>query len=156
MSEERYGKAFGMQEATLAGGEAMKLAGAQRDQDEQDDGIRLEGQGNLLWSYQNEDRLYGIPVEEQFRKLKIDRDETLVNAFELVRRPRLLLVLMNETSEEATRKYNDLLDAVYDGRAEIVDETRQFDPAKSAFLVWVRYNELSFRLHPRYNYLLEE
>lgn len=150
-----HGQLDGMDDTSLAGGAAMKLAGLARPEKE-DAGITLENQGNVLWSYQNEGRIYGIPVDTEHRGLKIDTDDAVLTYFELVRRPRVMLLLMNTETEEALGKYNKLLDAVADGRAEIVEESRQFDPAKSAFLVWIRYNELSFRLNPRFNYLLEE
>lgn len=149
-----YGQLDGMDDTKLAGMDAMRLADAAEG--EQQDAIRLSDQGDLLWSYQNEGRIYGVPVVKEHQGLKLDTDDAVVRVFELVRRPKSMILLMNADTAESQEKYDRLLDDVYDGRAEIVDETKQFDPAKSAFLVWVRYNELSFRLNPRFSYLLEE
>lgn len=152
---DNYGHLDGMDDTQLAGLEAMKLVD-KGDPGRKDTDIVLQDQGNLLWSYMNEGRIYGVPVAQEHRGLKLDTDEMVANAFELVRRPRSMVLLINTEAAEDQRKYEELLDAVADGRAEIVDELKQFDPAKSAFLTWVRYNELVFRLHPRYSYLLEE
>ena len=152
---QNYGQLDGMDDTQLAGGEAMKLAGAAQPRQDGDT-ITLENQGNILWSYQNEGRIYGVPVVPEHRGLKIDTDDAVTSYFELVRRPRSMILLMNTDTPDAQAKYDELLDAVYDGRAEIVEETRQFDSAKSAFLVWISYNELCFKLNPRFHYLLEE
>lgn len=152
---QQYGQLDSMDDTSLAGIEAMKLADKGNPERREAD-ITLTDQGNILWSYINEGRIYGVPVAQEHRGLKLDTDEAVTNAFELVRRPRSMVLLINTEATEDRRKYDELLDAVADGRAEIVDELKQFDPAKSAFLTWVRYNELVFRLHPRYSYLLEE
>lgn len=152
---QQYGQLDGMDDTQLAGIEAMRLADKGNPERKEAD-ITLPDQGNLLWSYINEGRIYGVPVVREHQGLKLDTDELVANAFELIRRPRSMVLLINTEATEDQDKYNALLDAVADGRVEIVDELKQFDPAKSAFLTWVRYNELSFRLHPRYSYLLEE
>ena len=53
-------------------------------------------------------------------------------------------------------EYDAILDRAYKGEIILVDEIKQFDAANSCFLVFVRYDEVMYKLHPRFNYLRGE
>ena len=113
--------------------------------------------GNSLWDYQHEGRINGVPVFEGDRDLKIDRDDMLAAAFTLYRTPRsLLLYLAPGDDDKGNAKYSELLLAAADGSVEIIDELRQWDAGSNRFVLWVRYDELEYRLHPRFAFLREE
>lgn len=112
--------------------------------------------GNALSSYRQENRINGVPVAPEDRNLKIGQEDLLNAAFELKRRPRSVLLYMSPENTESQEAYNALLDRVYSGEAVIVDEIKQFDATGCRFVVWVRYDELVYRLHPRFEYLREE
>lgn len=117
---------------------------------------QTQGEGNALWSYHGEGRIDGIPVDERDRGLKVDSDEMLHVMFRLDRRPCSLMLYMSPDDEEGRKAYDGLLQRVYDGEVLVVDEIKQYDPAGGRFIVWVRYDELKYVLHPRFNYLREE
>ena len=114
------------------------------------------GADSQLWWYHNAGRMNGVPVAEQDRGLKIDDEGMLATAFLLERRLRSLMLYLSPDDAAASARYDRLLDLVNDGSAEIVDEVRQWDQEHSRFVLWVRYNELEYRLNPRFAYLREE
>lgn len=118
--------------------------------------IHITDEGNALWSYQREGRINGIPVAENARGLKIDSDELLSVAFELVRIPKSEIFYMSPDNADGIKRYDDILEKVYNGEAVILEENKQYDPQKGSYLVWVRYDLLSYRLHPRFEYLTRE
>jgi len=118
--------------------------------------VHITDEGNALWSYQREGRINGIPVAENARGLKIGSDELLAVAFELVRVPKSEIFYMSPDNEDGIKKYDDILGKVYNGEAVILEENKQYDPQKGSYLVWVRYDLMSYRLHPRFEYLMRE
>ena len=116
----------------------------------------LDPLGNALYSYKFEDRINGIVVAEQDRKLPIDREDLLAVAFRLKSTERSWVFWMSPEHEENCDKYAELLNQANEGRVRIVEETKQYDTAKSAFMVWIRYYECEFELHPRFEYLRKE
>lgn len=116
----------------------------------------IDDTGNALWSYRNEHKINGYVVDEPYRDLKIDRDDMLSVAFRPEIKPHSVLFRLCPENKEDNEAYEKLLQGTTDGTIDIVDETCQFDAAKSCYLVWVRYKEVKYVLHPRFNYLLEE
>lgn len=112
--------------------------------------------GNALWSYKEEHRINGIQVAPGDCGLPIDRDDVLNTAFQLVSVPKSLLLWLSPDDAEAIAKYDALLQQVYDGAVIIQDEIKQYDQTKGKFMVWIRYNEVSYKLHPRFQFLREE
>lgn len=115
-----------------------------------------QNKGNALWLYFHEDKINGIPVAEEDRHLKIDKDELLAAAFMLDRRPKSVVLYMSPEDTESSDKYDELLKREYNGEIIIVDELKQFDMQKGRFIVWVRYDEVRYKLHPRFEYLRED
>ncbi|MBQ6471828.1 MAG: hypothetical protein IJJ33_07585 [Victivallales bacterium] len=109
-----------------------------------------------LWAYHNAGRVFGVPVRESDRGLKIGSEELLQQAFVLRRAPKSLMLYLSPDDTEAMDKYEAVLSRIAAGECELVDEERQFDAAHSRFLVWLRYNELSAELNPRFDYIREE
>lgn len=112
--------------------------------------------GNALWSYKFEHKVNGVPVTAADRNLPIDREDLLYTAFQLVTVPKSIIFWMSPEDTESIKEYDALLAKVYDGSVIILDELKQYDPNKGKFMVWIRYNELSYSLHKRFTYLRED
>lgn len=112
--------------------------------------------GNRLWEYHNENSIDGIPVDAQYTGLKIDNESLLLNAFYIFRTPSSALFIISDADPDGLNRYNDLLASVYNGEAAILEEDKQYDANKGGYVVWIRYDKLSYVLHPRFKYLLEE
>ena len=148
-AEPDFGVVLSADDATLSPDDAL----IGRPDDVQD---TVTDEGNALWSYHNENRINGIPVEESARRLKIDKDDMLAVAFVLDREPKSAVIYMSPDKEDGVRVYDEILKKVYNGEAVIIDEMKQFDPQKGCFVAWVRYDLLRYVLHPRFNYLRKE
>ena len=111
--------------------------------------------GDALWWFMNKGTINGVPVADVDRSAKVDSDKLLQEAFILERVPHSEMFKMSPDNADELARYDELLKKVYEGKALIVDETKQFCPDKGYFLVWMRYDELRYVLHPRYAYLKE-
>lgn len=112
--------------------------------------------GNLTWEYHNLGTINGIPVAEGDASLAIDRDDLIDAAFTLKGTPRSKVFWMSPENEESIKLYDDLLEQQSNGKIRILEELKQYDTTKSAFMVWVRYDEVEWQLNPRFAYLREE
>lgn len=112
--------------------------------------------GNALWEYKHENKINGIPVAEEYKNLKIDRDDLLYAAFYLDSVPKSEIFWFSPDDADAIEKYNDILQRAYNGSIIIQEELKQYDTTKCKYLVWVKYNEVRYMLHKRFNYILEE
>ena len=111
---------------------------------------------NPLWEYHELGTINGVQVNPDARNLNIDTLDKLLVALQLQYRPKVFVCWISPDDEAGMAAYTALLDRV--SRLEIVidEETRQYDPGKSAYMVFVRYSEISYGLHPRFNYLRGE
>lgn len=112
--------------------------------------------GNSLWNYKEEGRINGIPVAPSDLGLMIDREDLLTAAFVMVSTPKSMLLWMTPDDKESQAKYDELLARVSRGEIIVGEETCQYDSAKHAFMVWVKYNEVHYELHKRFEYLRQE
>ena len=108
--------------------------------------------GDALYDYREEHKINGIIVKEEDRDLPVERDEQLAKAFRPHYTPHSEILRLPADND----KYNQLLQDVYDGKATIVDEQKQFDAAKGEFIVWIRWDSVCYELSPRHSYLKEE
>ena len=109
----------------------------------------------LLWEYFHSGSINGVKVENEATGLPVDREDMLLQAMDLVRRP-FSEVLLIKCDGDGIKRYNELLDRAYANEIVIVDETRQFVPEQGGFLLWIRYDEVSYKLNPRYAFLKTE
>lgn len=116
----------------------------------------IDDSANLLWSYQNTGTIDGTPVDPSALNLPIDRQDLLATALYLDRRPKSAIFWMSPEDEESIKKYDQLLDDQFHKKILIIEELKQYDQSKGKFMVWVRYDELCYMLHPRFEYLKEE
>jgi len=116
----------------------------------------IDGSANLLWMYQNTGTIDGIPIDPSAQNLPIDRQELLEAALYLDRKPKSAIFWMSPDDTESIERYDKLLDDQLHNKIIIVEELKQYDQNKCKFMVWVRYDELSYMLHPRFAYLREE
>ena len=112
--------------------------------------------GDLLFEYQTEGRIGGIRVDQADRGVPVSSEDELLAAFELDRVPRLLSAYVKPGEAGATDAYEELLRKVYEGEAVVIDESREWDQAGARFALWVRYDEVRYRLRKRYAYLREQ
>ena len=110
----------------------------------------------LMWEYLNKGTLNGVPVAAADVGLKIDDEDTFTSVFRLHRSPKTLLLYLSPDDEQSLKKYNEVLERIYAGKAMAVDEQKEFDPAHGRFVVMLRYDEICYELDPRYHYLREE
>lgn len=108
--------------------------------------------GESLWCYHNTNKINGIPVSPEATALPIDSEELLQAALVLQRRPKSAVMFITAEDTEVSA-YQQLLDRVSRCEVEVIDELREFDAQHSRFIIWVRYNELQYVLHPRFEYL---
>lgn len=116
----------------------------------------FSGEAAALWEYHTLGKVMGIPVRECDRELKVDRPDMLQEAFLVRRLPRARVFRISPDGGEPLSQYEEILAKVASGECELVDEDRQFDAQSGAFVVWLRWNELSVELNQRYEYLREE
>lgn len=146
----RFGHLVGPEDAAVQGYDDMPMPGMAQDE-------RItEMVESPLWDYMNTGKLNGIPVNSMDLGLKIDSDDMVQAAFQLERVPRSLLLYMSPDDPESIRKYDEVMERAYRGEVMLVDEQKQFDPSKGKFIVWLRYDEVQYALHPRFQYLREE
>lgn len=110
----------------------------------------------LVWEYTQEGKMYGIPVAEDAKGLPLSTKEELEEALYLDRHPCLKVLSLSPDDPEGQRQYTELLDKVYRGSVAIIEEAGHFDPAKARFINIVKYNELEYRLRPRYYSILRD
>ena len=111
--------------------------------------------GNLTWEYHNLGTLNGMPVADADQNLAIDRDDLIDAAFTLKGTPRSKVFWMSPDNEDSIKLYDALLERQARGEIRIMEELKQYDTTKSAFMVWVRYDEVEWQLNPRFAYLRE-
>ena len=112
--------------------------------------------GDAVWEYHELGRINNIPVADSDLNLPIDSEATLDAAFTLKRIPRSKVFWMSPEDEDSIKLYDDLLAQQTDGKIQIIEESKQYDPNKGKFIVWLRYDETVIELKPRYAYLREE
>ena len=125
------------------------------DQEKQDSSVNLEA-GNDLWCYQTMHTFMGTPVAQEAQDLPIDSEELLRRALSLHRTPKSVVLRITPDSPEGNDKYAELLRKQAEGEIVITGEERNFDAAKSGYIVWVTYDELLYVLNPRYAFLKNE
>lgn len=147
LSDESFGHMVSPQEAMLA---ELPLG---------EDQVQSQGitnTGNLTWEYQNLGTLNGMPVAEADKNLAVDRDDLIDAAFTLKCTPRSKVFWMSPDNEDSIELYDELLRRQENKEIRIMEELKQYDTTKSAFMVWVRYDEVEWQLNPRFAYMREE
>ena len=109
--------------------------------------------GDALWRYRYENRINGIPVTENDRDLLIGTEKILEEAFELHGTPKSWMKWMAPEIQESADEYAELLRRQGCGEIRILGELTQYDTDKKAYLIWVRYEELEYRLSKRYDFI---
>lgn len=151
MNSSDYGHVVSAKDTALLQDEMLPQNGTNNEVDELSIGAAL----NPLWFYHKEGTITGIPVADEDKDLPIVSDAQLMSAFELQRTTRSVLLWLGPNEKEANECYNKILEMQDKGSAIINEETKQYDPSKGMFIVWVKYTKLKYKLHPRYNYLRE-
>ena len=128
------------------------LPGLDDEKNKKDKNTVTAYNGDVLFAYREENKINGVVVNEADRDLPVERDDQIQQAFRLHHVPHSEILRLPADNE----KYNQLLQDVYDGKAIIVDEQKQFDAAKGEFIVWIRWDSVCYELSPRYAYLKED
>jgi len=124
--------------------------------EKEDDGSIKLSNSDALWSYREEHKIQNVQVKQSDCNLPIADDETLAKAFRLSTVPHSEMFWLSPEDTEALEKYNQIIQAAYDGKVIIVDEQKQYDQSKGKFMVWLRYDEVGWELHPRFEFIREE
>lgn len=147
--EDAFGKAVSMKDAAIMTPDMLPMG------DPEQEGAVYSDDPDL-WEYHEQHRIHGVPVAEEDRKAPIDKPDVLRMAFVEDVKPHSVILWMSPEDEESQRKYQEIMDMVYDHRARIISEDKQYDTTKNKFMVWIRYEELECRLHPRFQFLKEK
>ena len=142
-----FGQLTGMDEADLLHEDDLPRP----EPPEQSSAISAEA--TPLWEYLTQNTIGGIQVEEGSRGLQINSSDLLMVAMQLKQVPKVFVCWLSPEDEAGKKAYSDLLAMAGERRIFIDEETRQYDTAKSAYMVFVRYSEVSYVLHPRFEYL---
>lgn len=151
MNSSDYGQVVSAKDTALLQDEMLPQNGTNSEVDELSIGAAL----NPLWFYHKEGTINGVPVADEDRDLPILSDAQLMSAFELNRTSKSVVLWLSPHEKEYNELYNRILAMQDKGAAVVTEETKQYDQTKSMFMVWVKYTELKYKLHPRYNYLKE-
>lgn len=146
LAEDSFGQMVSAQDTQLASTPV----------EEQTQSSGIVNVGNLTWEYHNLGKINGIPVAAADMNLAVDRDDLIDAAFTLKGTPRSKIFWMSPDNEDSIKVYDELLERQANGEIRIMEELKQYDTTKSAFLVWVRYDEVEWELNPRFAYLREE
>jgi len=128
------------------------LPGLDDERNKKDKNTVTAYNGDVLFAYREENKINGVIVNEADRDLPVERDDQIQQFFRLHHVPHSEILRLPADND----KYNQLLQDVYDGKAIIVDEQKQFDAAKGEFIVWIRWDSVCYELSPRYAYLKED
>lgn len=147
--DDAFGKAVSMKDAQIMTPDMLPMG------DPESEGAVYSNDPSL-WEYHELNRINGIPVAEEDQKAPIDKPDVLSMAFVEDVKPRSAVLWISPDDTEALKKYQEIWDMVYDHRARIISEDKQYDQTKNKFMVWIRYEEVVCRLHPRFQFLKEK
>ena len=103
---------------------------------------------NLLWEYRVKGTVCGFPVEDAARNLSVSSDEELMSALETRKREHVKVFWLSP--ESGVDEYEEILARCNDGTSILEERSLQYDQAKSAYMVFLRYSDVSYTVSDRY------
>lgn len=113
-------------------------------------------QSDILWQYQNKNTILGIPVEEDSRNLAFDSQNNMLQALQSTNKILVWSGYLSPENKQTSTEYREIKQKIADGVAVLISQDKQFVPQKAAFLCYLVYNELSYKLNERYSFYKQE
>lgn len=113
-------------------------------------------QSDILWQYQNKNTILGIPVEEDSRNLAFDSQNNMLQALQSTNKILVWSGYLSPENKQTSAEYREIKQKIADGVAVLISQDKQFVPQKAAFLCYLVYNELSYKLNERYSFYKQE
>lgn len=113
-------------------------------------------QADILWQYQNKNTVLGVPVEEDSRDLAFDSQNNMLQALQATNNVLVWSGYLSPQNKQTSAEYREIKQKIADGVAILISQDKQFVPQKAAFLCYLVYNELSYKLNDRYSFYKQE
>lgn len=110
----------------------------------------------LLWQYTKQKHVLGVPVQQDSLKLPFSSQQQMLTALQLVNDIQYWTGYLSPQYPQDCKAYTQIKQKLADGGSVLVSQDKQFIPDKNAFLCFLVYNNLSYRLNERYNFYKQE
>lgn len=111
---------------------------------------------NPLWEYVTLGTIDGYRVAEDAKGLPIESAERLQTALVPVLTPDSEILVISADDKAGLDRYNELKRKEAAKELVVLSEASQYDSSKSAYIVWIKYSYVEYRLAPRFEYLKEK
>lgn len=110
----------------------------------------------LLLTYRRQGTVDGVPVQDNARQLLVRSQQQLRKALRIQQQLYTFLQWISpDTPQQIRLQYDTIQQKALKGQYSIIQQIKQYDPAKSAFIVFVKYAKLTYTLNPRFEHLLQ-
>ena len=113
-------------------------------------------QADILWQYQNKSTILGIPVQEDSKALAFESQTDMLQALQATNNILVWSGYLSPQNKQTSAEYREIKQKIADGVAILISQDKQFVPQKAAFLCYLVYNELSYKLNDRYSFYKQE
>lgn len=113
-------------------------------------------QADILWQYQNKSTILGIPVQEDSKALAFESQTDMLQALQATNNILVWSGYLSPQDKQTSAEYREIKQKIADGVAILISQDKQFVPQKAAFLCYLVYNELSYKLNDRYSFYKQE
>lgn len=118
-------------------------------------GIAVDMSDALL-VYRRQGLVDGVPVHDNAKDLLVDSQDQLRRALMLDQQIFTFLQWISpDTPQDKRLQYDLIQQRAIKGQYNIIEQIKQYDPSKSAFIVFVKYAKLTYTLNPRFQHLVE-
>lgn len=111
---------------------------------------------DALWQYQKKHTVFGVDVQQQSRKLPFSSQQQMLQALQIQNNVKVWTGYIAPQLQEQNQQYRAIKQKIADGTAIMVSQDRQFVPDKKAFLCFLVYNQLEYKLNQRYDFYKQE
>ena len=111
---------------------------------------------NPLWEYITFGTIDGYKVADEAQGLPIESVEQLQAVLVPKLSPASEILVISADDPKGIERYNELRKMEADKQIVITSEASQYDTARSAYITWIKYSHVEYKLAPRYAYLKEE
>lgn len=138
-------------------GSVIGIDDIQLDQEDSKNSVFVDGdQSGALWEYHEQGTINGVPVQDSDKGLAVDAVGDLQRCFVLRSEPCAEVLRIAPNDAEGLARYNELLKQRANGSIVIEEESKHFDAATSAFVVWIQYSKVYYALHPRFAFMRQD
>ena len=110
---------------------------------------------NPLWEYHKQGTIDGFKVADDDIGLPIETADMLAMAMVPHMEPSSEILVISPDDSKGLDRYNELNRLEAAKEIVVQSESSQYDGAKSAYVTWIKYSRVEYRLAPRFDYLRE-